>query len=195
MSPLKLKDSSFSPEKKDGVVATVMLVVVNPAGTMQNTRNLIRHKSLGIVMQLDSKVVVITGAARGLGRAYAVAMAAEGASVFVSDINDCSETVAEVEAAGGRIASTIADISDMKSCQAMADAVVDTFGKIDVLVNNAALYATLKGSRFEDLEEAQWDAVMNVNIKGVWQCCKAVVRTGSGSLFIIKCCISRAFHS
>jgi NAD(P)-dependent dehydrogenase (short-subunit alcohol dehydrogenase family) len=140
-------------------------------------------------MQLDSKVVVITGAARGLGRAYAVAMAAEGASILACDINDCSETVAEVKAGGGRIESMITNVSDMESCQAMADAAVAAFGKIDVLVNNAALYATIKGARFEDLDEAQWDAVMNVNVKGVWQCCKAVVNpmrvAGGGSIINI----------
>lgn len=141
-------------------------------------------------MQLDSKVVVISGAARGLGRAYALAMAAEGASILACDINDCSETVAEVKAAGGSIESTITDISSMESCQAMADAAVSAFGKIDVMVNNAALYATLKGARFEDLDEAQWDAVMNVNIKGVWQSCKAVVgpmrEAGGGSIINIS---------
>jgi NAD(P)-dependent dehydrogenase (short-subunit alcohol dehydrogenase family) len=141
-------------------------------------------------MQLDSKVVVITGAARGLGRAYAVAMAAEGASILACDINDCGETVAEVKAAGGRIESVVTDISDMESCQAMADAAVAAFGKIDVLVNNAALYATIKGARFEDLDEAQWDAVMNVNVKGVWHCCKAVVKpmraAGGGSIINIS---------
>ena len=140
-------------------------------------------------MQLNSKVVVITGAARGLGRAYAVAMAAEGASIFACDISDCSETVAEVKAAGGNIESAVTDISNMESCQAMADAAVAAYGKIDVLVNNAALYATLKGARFEDLDEAQWDAVMNVNVKGVWQCCKAVVnpirKAGGGSIINI----------
>ena len=141
-------------------------------------------------MQLSSKVVVITGAARGLGRAYAVAMASEGASVLACDINECSETVAEVRAAGGRIESAVTDVSDMKSCQAMADAAVAAFGKIDVLVNNAALYATLKGGRFETLDEAQWDAVMNVNVKGTWQCCKAVVNpmreAGGGSIINIS---------
>ncbi|MEP5765145.1 MAG: SDR family oxidoreductase [Halieaceae bacterium] len=140
-------------------------------------------------MQLDSKVVVISGAARGLGRAYAVAMAAEGASILACDVNDCSATVAEVEAAGGRIESVTTDISNMESCLAMADAAVSAFGKIDVLVNNAALYASLKGARFEDLDEAQWDAVMNVNIKGVWQSCKAVVNpmraAGGGSIINI----------
>jgi NAD(P)-dependent dehydrogenase (short-subunit alcohol dehydrogenase family) len=141
-------------------------------------------------MQLDSKVVVITGAARGLGRAYALAMAAEGASILACDINDCGETVAEVKAAGGSIESVVTDVSAMESCQAMADAAVAAFGKIDVLVNNAALYATLKGARFENLEEAQWDAVMKVNVKGVWQCCKAVVgpmrAAGGGSIINIS---------
>ncbi|MCB1686957.1 MAG: SDR family oxidoreductase [Halioglobus sp.] len=141
-------------------------------------------------MQLDSKVAVITGAARGLGRAYAVAMAAEGASILACDISDCGETVAEVTAAGGRIESVVTDITDMESCRAMADAAVSAFGRIDILVNNAALYATLKGARFEDLDEAQWDAVMNVNIKGVWQCCKAVVgpmrQAGGGSIINVS---------
>tara|TARA_R110002049_G_scaffold175392_1_gene342700 strand:- start:5049 stop:5807 length:759 start_codon:yes stop_codon:yes gene_type:complete len=141
-------------------------------------------------MQLESKVAVITGAARGLGRAYAVAMAAEGASVLACDISDCSETVAEVTAAGGRIESVVTDITDMASCRAMAEAAVSAFGRIDILVNNAALYATLKGARFEDLDEAQWDAVMNVNIKGVWQCCKAVVKpmreAGGGSIINVS---------
>jgi 3-oxoacyl-[acyl-carrier protein] reductase len=97
--------------------------------------------------------------------------------------------VAEVKAAGGSIESVITDVSAMESCQAMADAAVAAFGKIDVLVNNAALYATLKGARFENLEEAQWDAVMKVNVKGVWQCCKAVVNpmraAGGGSIINI----------
>jgi NAD(P)-dependent dehydrogenase (short-subunit alcohol dehydrogenase family) len=141
-------------------------------------------------MQLDSKAVIVTGAARGLGRAYAVAMAAEGASILACDISDCSETVAEVTATGGRIVSTVTDISNMESCQAMADAAVAAFGKIDVLVNNAALYASLQGARFEDLDEAQWDAVMNVNVKGVWQSCKAVVgpmrKAGGGSIINIS---------
>lgn len=141
-------------------------------------------------MQLRSKVVIITGAARGLGRAYAVAMAAEGASILACDISDCSETVAEVRAAGGRIESAITDISDMESVQTMANAAVAAFGKIDVLVNNAALYATLKGARFENLDEAQWDAVMNVNVKGIWQCCKVVVgpmrEAGGGSIINIS---------
>ena len=140
--------------------------------------------------QLAGKVAIVTGAARGLGRAYAEAMAAEGAAVFVCDINPCDETVAAISAAGGRVASAVTDIASMDSCTAMAEQAVQAFGRIDVLVNNAALYAGLKGARFENLEEAQWDAVMNINVKGLWQCCKAVVQpmrdAGGGSIINIS---------
>ncbi len=137
-------------------------------------------------MQLKDKVVVITGAARGLGRAYAEVCAAQGAAVVVSDVNDCGETVAAVEAAGGQAAAVKTDVRDMAECQAMADLAYDRFGSLDVLVNNAALYAGLQGGRFETLPEDQWDAVMDVNIKGQWQCCKAAVghmrKSGGGSI-------------
>ena len=140
--------------------------------------------------QLDGKVAIVTGAARGLGRAYAEALAAEGAAVLACDINDCDDTVAAITDAGGRAAGLQADVSSMQSCQAMAEQAVAEFGKLDILVNNAALYGGLKGARFEQLEEAQWDAVMNINVKGVWQCCKAVVEpmraAGGGSIINIS---------
>ena len=140
-------------------------------------------------MQLRNKVAIVTGAARGLGRAYAEAMAGEGAAIFACDVNDCSETVSAITDAGGRAVSAITDIGSMESCQSMADQALAEFGKIDTLVNNAALYGGLKGGRFEALDEAQWDAVMNINIKGLWQSCKAVVgpmrENGGGSIINI----------
>lgn len=140
--------------------------------------------------QLEGKVAIVTGAARGLGRAYAEAMAGEGAAVFACDINSCDDTVAAISTAGGRAASAITDVSDMNSCNAMIEQALAAFGKIDVLVNNAALYAGLQGARFEQLPEEQWDAVMNINVKGLWQCCKAVVQpmreAGSGSIINIS---------
>ncbi|MDB4261275.1 glucose 1-dehydrogenase [bacterium] len=140
--------------------------------------------------QLENKVAIVTGAARGLGRAYAQALAGEGASVLACDINDCDATVAAIIDAGGRAASAVTDIANMDSCTAMAEQAVSTFGRIDVLVNNAALYGGLKGARFEQLDESQWDAVMNVNVKGLWQCCKAAVQpmreAGGGSIINIS---------
>jgi len=77
----------------------------------------------------------------------------------------------------------------MGSVQAMADGTAERFGRIDVLVNNAALYASLKGGRFEKIDEAEWDATMRVNVKGIWHCCKAVVpemrKAGGGSIINI----------
>ena len=126
-------------------------------------------------MQLKDKVAIVTGAARGLGRAYAEALATEGATVVAADLNDCADTVASVEVAGGRAIATTVDVSDSASCEAMADLAADAFGRVDILINNAALYAGLKGARFEQLDEAQWDRVMQVNIKGTWLTSRAVV--------------------
>ena len=142
------------------------------------------------MQQLSGKVAIVTGAARGLGRAYGEALAREGAAIYACDVNDCDDTVAAITAAGGRAQGGLVDIADMGSCTAMAEAAVQAFGKIDVLVNNAALYGGLKGARFEQLDEAQWDAVMNVNVKGLWQCCKAAVApmraAGGGSIINIS---------
>jgi NAD(P)-dependent dehydrogenase (short-subunit alcohol dehydrogenase family) len=142
------------------------------------------------MLQLQNKVAVVTGAARGLGRAYAQAMAREGAAVLACDINNCDDTVAAIVAAGGQAESVVMDVASMASCTSAAERAVQAFGRIDVLVNNAALYGGLKGARFEQLDEAQWDAVMNINVKGLWQCCKAVVdpmrASGGGSIINIS---------
>jgi len=126
-------------------------------------------------MQLKDKVAIVTGAARGLGRAYAEALAGEGAAVVAGDVRDCAETVAAIRGAGGRALSLSLDVASLASCQSMAAAALKEFGRVDALVNNAALYAGLKGGRFDQLDEAQWDRVMQVNVKGVWNCCRAVV--------------------
>jgi NAD(P)-dependent dehydrogenase (short-subunit alcohol dehydrogenase family) len=140
-------------------------------------------------MQLTNKVAVVTGASRGLGRAYCEALAAEGAAILAADLNDCTDTVAAVEALGGQALPVRVDVADAASCEAMAAEAVAEFGRVDILINNAALYAGLKGARFEQLDEAQWDRVMAVNIKGTWLASKAVVAhmraSGGGSIINI----------
>ncbi len=125
--------------------------------------------------QLEGKVAIVTGAARGLGREYALRLAAEGAAVVAGDVRDCADTVAEVTNAGGRATGIQLDVSNMASCTAMAEAAVESFGRIDVLINNAALYGGLTGGRFDSLDVEEWNNVLNVNVTGVWNCCKAVV--------------------
>jgi len=141
-------------------------------------------------MVLEGKVAIVTGAARGLGREYSRRLAKEGALVVAADLNDPKDTVAEVKAAGGRAIGIAGDIARMADCSAMAEAAVKAFGRIDVLVNNAALYGPLKGGRFTDLAEEEWDRCMAVNVKGMWQCCKAVAaamkQAGGGSIINIS---------
>jgi len=132
---------------------------------------------------LDGKVAIVTGAARGIGREFVLALARAGAKVVAADVNDCGETVG---LAGGNALAVRVDVADGASVDAMAETAASKLGRIDVLVNNAALYATLKGGRFEKIAEADWDAAMRVNVKGIWLCCKAVVphmrRNGGGSI-------------
>jgi NAD(P)-dependent dehydrogenase (short-subunit alcohol dehydrogenase family) len=126
-------------------------------------------------VSLNGKVAIVTGAARGLGREYAIALAGEGASVVVADKRDCAESAGLVEKAGGTALALELDVADAASAKSMAEATVEAFGRIDILINNAALYGALAGGRFDDIPEDEWDACMAVNVKGVWNCCKAAV--------------------
>ncbi len=141
-------------------------------------------------MNFTDKVVIITGAARGLGQEYAQQFARLGASVAVNDLRDCSETLALVEKEGANGLASKTDVTSADSTADMAEAVVEKFGSIDVLVNNAALYGSLTFAPFDKLDESEWDATMNVNVKGIWQCCKAVLPTmknqNSGSIINIS---------
>jgi NAD(P)-dependent dehydrogenase (short-subunit alcohol dehydrogenase family) len=135
-------------------------------------------------MEIDGKVIAITGAARGLGQEFAKSLAAAGAKVIAADISDCSETL-DLVANGSGVAVKI-DVTDAASCHGMVEAAVRAFGCLDGLVNNAALYGALHGGRFDAIAESEWDAAMAVNVKGIWNCCKAAVpamrQAGAGSI-------------
>ncbi|MDG2374974.1 MAG: 3-oxoacyl-ACP reductase FabG [Woeseiaceae bacterium] len=126
-------------------------------------------------MNFDNKVVIVTGAARGLGQEYARQFARLGARVVACDLRDCSDTLAAVEDEGAKGLALNTDVTSAESTKEMAAAAVDAFGGIDILVNNAALYGSLTFAPFDKLDESEWDSTMDVNVKGVWQCCKAVV--------------------
>jgi p-cumic alcohol dehydrogenase len=132
---------------------------------------------------LEGRVAIVTGAARGLGREFARVLAAAGAHVAAADLHDCAETAA---LAGANAVADKADVADMESLRAMVARTVERFGRVDILVNNAALYGTLKGGRFDAIDEAAWDDAMRVNVKGIWQGCKSVVpemrKLGGGSI-------------
>ena len=124
--------------------------------------------------RLDGDVAIITGAAQGIGAAYAKGMAREGAKIVIADVLDPAKMVDEIRDAHGEATGIVTDVTDTASVLAMVEATLAEYGKIDILVNNAALFGNLKHTHFEDIAEAEWDAVMRVNIRGVWQVSKAV---------------------
>jgi NAD(P)-dependent dehydrogenase (short-subunit alcohol dehydrogenase family) len=126
-------------------------------------------------MDVRDKVVAITGAARGLGQEFARSLAAAGARVVVSDLGDCRETLDLVQQAGPPGVGVRLDVTDAAAARAMVEAGLQAFGRLDGLINNAALYGALHGGRFDSIDEAEWDAAMAVNVKGIWNCCKAAV--------------------
>ncbi len=124
---------------------------------------------------LADRTIIVTGAATGIGQAFAVGCAEQGANVVVADMNAADETVARVEAAGTKALALRVDVADDASVRAMAAAALGRFGRIDGLINNAAYFREVKLTPFEELDDAQWDRIFAVNVKGVWQCCKAVM--------------------
>lgn len=125
--------------------------------------------------RVEGRVAIVTGAAQGIGAAYAKALAAEGGAVCVADVLPGADTVAAIEAAGGRAIYHRADVSDPESVQAMVDATLEAFGRVDILVNNAAIYASLSLKPLTEIDPAEWDKVMAVNVKGAFLCARAVI--------------------
>ena len=120
---------------------------------------------------LQGKRVVVTGAAGGLGRAFALGFAQAGAMVLAADVN--ADGIAETARLTGGQAQVV-DVTNAASCRDLALAAERGMGGVDILVNNAAIYAGLARAPMEDLDEAVWDKVMAVNVKGVWQVSRAL---------------------
>jgi NAD(P)-dependent dehydrogenase (short-subunit alcohol dehydrogenase family) len=129
-------------------------------------------------MQLKDKVAIITGSARGMGKEFALRFAREGAKVTVCDILDCGPTAKEVRAAGGEVLALKTDVTSEADTVEMAKKTAERFGKIDILINNAALFGGIEIKNFikpfDQISVEEWDRLMAVNLKGVFLCCKAV---------------------
>ena len=125
-------------------------------------------------MRLGGKVAIVTGGARHIGAAYAMKLAAEGAAVVVADVLDGAQVVNRIQQTGGKAIALKIDVSSEADTDRMAVETVKTFGSIDVLVNNAAIFIALKRQPFYEISAKDWDQVSAVNIKGPFLCAKAV---------------------
>jgi NAD(P)-dependent dehydrogenase (short-subunit alcohol dehydrogenase family) len=140
-------------------------------------------------LALMGKRVLVTGAAGGLGRAFAQAFAEAGAKIVVADINigGIDETARMIAGGGGEAHACRADVTDASSLAALATCVRDRLGGLDCLVNNAAIYGGLSRQGFDTITEAEWDRVMAVNVKGTWMAVKAtasLLREAGGGAII-----------
>lgn len=137
-------------------------------------------------MRMDQKIVMITGAARALGRSHALTFAREGADLLLTDIGrtdgpyplasrkDLELVAADCRRIGSRVITAVADVRDQAEVDAAVAAGVEEFGRIDVLINNAGLL-TPGGVRAHELTAEQWTLVIDVNLNGTWRCCRAVL--------------------
>jgi NAD(P)-dependent dehydrogenase (short-subunit alcohol dehydrogenase family) len=139
--------------------------------------------------RLDGKTAVITGSGRGIGAVMAVHMAKEGANVVVNDVLDTATTVAAVKAVGGKAIGMHVDVTSDADLAAMVEATEKEFGALDILVNNASIFAALQPKPFMQIDNDEFDKVMTVNARGVHQATKAVVpamlRAGGGKIINI----------
>ncbi len=127
------------------------------------------------MFDLSGRIALITGSGQGIGKAVALELAKQGAKIVTNDVTGCcaDDTLEEVRGIGGDGLAITADVSDPAQVDAMIKQVIDTFGQIDILINNAG---TTRDNLIIRMDEADWDLIMRVNLKSAWLCSKAVVR-------------------
>jgi NAD(P)-dependent dehydrogenase (short-subunit alcohol dehydrogenase family) len=139
---------------------------------------------------LEGKVALVTGSSQGIGATLAMALAAAGAKVVVSDLQEAADTAKAIKAQGGEAVSTKADVTDSVSLAALVATAENAFGPVSILINNAGVFGTLTLKPFAQITEDEWDLVFRVNARGVFQASKAALpsmkRAGGGSIINIS---------
>ena len=155
----------------------------------------IDRKGMNSMTVLSGKTAIVTGAAQGIGAVYARALAAVGAKVCLSDILDTAEAVQAIKDDGGEAIGMSTDVTDIAACEAMVANAVSAFGAADIMVTNAALFAALERRSFLEIGGDEWEKVMAINTRGVFNCIKSAApemkKRGYGK--IINICTSRIF--
>jgi 3-oxoacyl-[acyl-carrier protein] reductase len=146
---------------------------------------------------LKDKVAIITGASRGLGKTFALKFAEEGAKLLLTTTNleRAKGTVKEVKAKGGEVAVMEADIAYESATQKIAEKVMQQYGRVDILVNNAAIWYGINITPWDAWTVEDWDRIFTVNVRGTWLCCKAIaplmVKAGKGKIINIASNVAR----
>lgn len=139
--------------------------------------------------RLEGKVAIVTGAAQGIGAEYARALAAEGAAVALADVVDPQAVSHEIKAAGRQALARITDVSDPASVAELVRLCSKAFGRVDILVNNAGIFGSLTLQPFEQIDSNEFDTVMRVNVRGIFECSRAAAplmrRQGYGKIINI----------
>jgi 3-oxoacyl-[acyl-carrier protein] reductase len=147
---------------------------------------------------LKDKVAIITGAGRGIGQAFALRFAEEGAKLLLPDISleRAEDTAKKIKAKGGEAVAMQADISDEKDTKKMAEEVMHQYGRVDILINNAAIWYGLEITPWDAWTVEEWDRILDVNLKGTWLCCKAIaplmVKQSKGKIINISSGVAKA---
>lgn len=140
--------------------------------------------------RLVGRVAIVTGGAKGLGAAYAKSLASEGAVAIVADIQDATQVLSQIQTTGGQARAIPTDVSDEASVAALVKAVRSEWGRTDILVNNAAVYASLAPVAFQDIDASLWDRVMAVNVRGTFLMAKhvapAMIERGAGKIINVS---------
>jgi len=139
--------------------------------------------------RLDGKTAIVTGAAQGIGALMAQALAKEGASVLVTDVQDTANAVKDITDAGGTAQGMKVDITSNEDLASMVETAKSAFGSLDIMVNNASIFATITPKPFFEIDDEEFDQIMRVNTRGVHQVMRAIVPTmlqaGSGKVINI----------
>lgn len=145
--------------------------------TASETIQLAPDPSRGRDFSVRDRVVLVTGAGQGIGREYALQFAAAGAHVVVAEINaeSADRVVREIESAGGSALAVLSDVSNAESVQELIDRTIVRYGRIDALINNAAIFSTITMRGFEQIPLDEWNQVLRVNVDGPYLCSRAVV--------------------
>ena len=145
---------------------------------------------------LQDKTIIVTGAATGIGQAFSIACASYGAKVVVADMNSGMETLEIIQNRGGKAKFVEVDVANENSTNFMAKTAFDWSGRVDGLINNAAYFREVKLTPFEEIKIEVWDKIFDVNVKGIWQCSKAVIpfmrKNNGGSIINISSVVAVA---